>query len=207
MSLDNFFALPASSKKRDGRKKTAGKVNTNSTANVTVTAASQVDNEHEEAEYETEQAATECETDPKDVNLQRDDILVERVTTNIAEMLDAKLAAVVKPVTELSEKLDGILERVTAVENRVSDLEDVSTVTGPKLESLENALKKALERLDNYENQSRRQNIKITGLKTSFEGKDPVSFFEKWIPEVLDMQQDRVKIERAHPSEITQLHR
>lgn len=196
MSLDNFFTLPTSSKKRDGRKKTAGKVNANSTANVTVTAASQVDNEHEEAEYETEQAATEA--DPKDVNLQRDDILVERVTTNIAEMLDAKLAAVVKPVTELSEKLDGILERVTAVENRVSDLEDVSTVTGPKLESLENALKKALERLDNYENQSRRQNIKITGLKTGFEGKDPVTFFEKWIPEVLDMQQDRVKIERAH---------
>ena len=87
---------------------------------------------------------------------------------------------------------------------------------------MENALKKALERLDNYENQSRRQNIKITGLKAGFEGKDPVTFFEKWIPEVLDMQQDRVKIKRAHhtgpalgggekwssggPSEITQLH-
>lgn len=53
-------------------------------------------------------------------------------------------------------------------------------------------------RLDNYENQSRRQNIKITGLKVGSEGKDPVTFFEKWIPEVLDMQQDRVKIERAH---------
>lgn len=198
MSLDNFFALPASSKKRDGRKKTASKANANSTANVTVTAASQADNEHEEAEHETEQAATECEANLEDVNLQRDDILVERVTTNIAEMLDAKLAAVVKPVTELSGKLDGILERVTAIENRISDLEDVSTVNGPKIESLENALKKALERLDNYENQSRRQNIKITGLKAGFEGKDPVTFFEKWIPEVLDMQQDRVKIERAH---------
>lgn len=109
MSLDNFFALPASSKKRDGRKKTASKANANSTANVTVTAASQADNEHEEAEHETEQAATECEADPEDVNLQRDDILVERVTTNIAEMLDAKLAAVVKPVTEMSGRLDCIL--------------------------------------------------------------------------------------------------
>lgn len=133
MSLDNFFGLPATSKKRDRRKKTASKANANSTAYMTVTAASQADNEHEEAEHETEQAATECEADPEDVNLQRDDILVERVTTNIAEMLDAKLAAVVKPVTELSGKLDGILERVTAIENRISDLEDVSTVNGPKI--------------------------------------------------------------------------
>lgn len=195
MSLDNFFAPPASSKKRDGRKKTANKANANSPANVT-SVASQIDTEHEEDARDTEQAAIECE--PEDVNLQRDDILVERVTTNIAEMLDTKLAAVVKPVTELSQKLDGILERVTAVEQRVSDLEDVSTVTEPRLESLENALKKALERLDNYENQSRRQNIKITGLKAGFEGEDPVTLFEKWIPEVLDMQQDRVKIERAH---------
>lgn len=195
MSLDNFFAPLASSKKRDGRKKTSSK--TDATANVT-SAASQIDTEHEEVERDTEQAVTDCEAEPEDGNLQRDDILVERVATNIAEMLDTKLAAVVKPVTERSQKLDGILERVTAVEKHVSDLEDVSTVTEPRLESLENALKKALEHLDNYENQSCRQDIKITGLKASFEGEDPVTLFEKWIPEVLDMQQDRVKIERAH---------
>ncbi|KTG32058.1 hypothetical protein cypCar_00023569 [Cyprinus carpio] len=134
MSLDNFFALPATSKKRDRRKKTASKANANSTANVTVIAASQADNEHEEAEHETEQAATECEADPEDVNLQRDDILVERVTTNIAEMLDAKLAAVVKPVTEMSGRSPAQNTQSKSARSLNNTLEEIGLILG--LESL-----------------------------------------------------------------------
>ncbi|KAJ0008546.1 hypothetical protein NQD34_015961 [Periophthalmus magnuspinnatus] len=63
---------------------------------------------------------------------------------------------------------------------------------------MEKSLKRALERLDSYENQSRRQNIRITGFKEGTEGRDPVTFFEQWIPEVLEMQEKRIKIERAH---------
>lgn len=57
-----------------------------------------------------------------------------------------------------------------------------------------------MEKLENYENQSRRQNVRIIGLKEGTEGKNPPAFFEKWIPEVLnlDMQGERLKIERAH---------
>lgn len=70
---------------------------------------------------------------------------------------------------------------MAAIEQRVSDLEDVSTVAEPRQDSLENALKKAVECLDNYENQSRCKNIKITGLKAGFEGEDPVTLFEKFL--------------------------
>lgn len=42
--------------------------------------------------------------------------------------------------------------------------------------------------------------MKIMGLKEGAEGRNPVAFFEKWIPEVLnmDMQREVIKIERAH---------
>lgn len=49
------------------------------------------------------------------------------------------------------------MERMGTVEQQVSDLED-----GWKLEVRQ---KKALDRLESFENQSRRQNVRIVGLK------------------------------------------
>ena len=40
--------------------------------------------------------------------------------------------------------------------------------------------------------------MRIVGLKDGVEGREPVAFFEKWIPEVLGIQGDRIRIERAH---------
>ncbi|KAK7915820.1 hypothetical protein WMY93_011581 [Mugilogobius chulae] len=100
----------------------------------------------------------------------------------------------------ISGKLDRLGDRIEAVEQRVSDLEDTAEATAPRLDSLESTLKKAVERLENYENQIRRQNIKIIGLKEGAEGTNPRMFFEKWIPEVLNMEMQgrRLEIERVH---------
>lgn len=45
-----------------------------------------------------------------------------------------------------------------------------------------------------------KKKVRIIGLKESTEGKNPSAFFEKWIPEVLNlnMQRERLKIERVH---------
>lgn len=81
------------------------------------------------------------------------------------------------------------------VEQQVSDLEDVLATTAPWVGALEDPLKKALDRLESFENQGR-PNMRIVGLK---EG--TYNFFEKWIPDVLIMQKCWIKIERAHHSE------
>uniref|UniRef100_A0A8C5HT91 Reverse transcriptase domain-containing protein n=1 Tax=Gouania willdenowi TaxID=441366 RepID=A0A8C5HT91_GOUWI len=83
-------------------------------------------------------------------------------------------------------------------EQRISDLEDTSAATAPRVKALEGELQKALDRLENFENQSRRQNLRIVGLNEGSEGRTPVEFFEKWIPDVLGMQTDRIKLDRAH---------
>lgn len=69
-------------------------------------------------------------------------------------MLDTTLANILKPVTEMSEKPDKIVDRLGAVEQRVSDLEDNAAANTPRLELVESVLKKAMEKLENYENQS-----------------------------------------------------
>ncbi|KAK5604897.1 hypothetical protein CRENBAI_007374 [Crenichthys baileyi] len=96
------------------------------------------------------------------------------------------------------EKFDSMTRRMAAAEQRISDLEDVTTRNTPRMEDMEKTIKRTLERLDSLENQSRRQNIKIMGLKEGIEGRETAAFFEAWIPKVLGLQQTRIKIERAH---------
>ncbi|CAG5896671.1 unnamed protein product [Menidia menidia] len=132
-----------------------------------------------------------------ETGVQREIDIVGRVTENISKMLDDKLAGVIKPMNELTEKFDTLIERVEAVEQRVSDLEDITAANDPRICALETQLKKAMERLDSFENQSRRQNVRIIGLKEGAEGDAPVKFFERWIPEVLGLE-ETVMIDRAH---------
>lgn len=100
------------------------------------------------------------------------------VTANIEKMLDAKFACKIRPVSEVSEKLDSLIERMRTVEQWVSDLEDHSATTTPQMGALNASLKKALDRLKRLENQVQRQNMRLVGLKEGVKSKTPVDFFE-----------------------------
>lgn len=128
----------------------------------------------------------------------RDDVIVDKVTSNISKYMDIKISEVIKPINELTEKFDNLIERMETVEQRVSDLEDVTATNEPRIAALETQLKKAMERLESFENQSRRQNVRIVGLKEGAEGRAPVDFLKKWIPEVLGLQQGAITVDRAH---------
>lgn len=111
---------------------------------------------------------------------------------------DSKLANIIKPVCELSEKLDNLIQRPGTVEQWVSDLEDESATMAPWVKALEGQLQRVTDRLESFKNQSRRQNVRIVGT----EGKSPVAL-EKWILEVLNIQTNRIKLERAHHTKST----
>lgn len=192
MSIDAFFTLPGSSKKN----KTVRKKDAKAKAAQANTAFSQ--NNELDSEDEAEVVLGTNSTANEELSDQRDQSIVDCVTANIERMLDRKLANIIKPVSEVSEKLDSLIQRMGTVEQRVSDLEDVSSTSTPRMRDMEVQLQKAMDRLESYENQSRRQNVRIIGLKEGLEGKTPVNFFEKWIPDILDMQTDRIQLERAH---------
>lgn len=85
----------------------------------------------------------------------------------------------------MPEKLDRLVDRVGMIEQRISDLVDTAAANSPCLALVKQKPKKALEKLENYENQSRRNNVKIIGLKETTKGRNPVTFCVKWIPKVL----------------------
>ncbi|KAK7939089.1 hypothetical protein WMY93_002415 [Mugilogobius chulae] len=181
MSLDAFFVQSGTTKKKEkGKRGVKVKASSNDT----------VANTQED----------DGEVDPEDVGLlsgqsDESDSVVDRVTANISKMLDDKLS----PLNELSEKFDAVMERMDTVEQRVSDLEDAATTSEQRISSLEAQLGKAVERLEAFENQDRRQNVRIVGLKEGIEGASPVEFFQKWIPEILGLQRDLV-IDKARHS-------
>lgn len=164
MSLDEFFAHPGSSKKREMSKR-----------GVKAKASSDL------VASNCPEKETMCDAEDA-LSTLRDDVIVDKVTSNISKYMDIKISEVIKPINELTEKFDNLIERMETVEQRVSDLEDVTATNEPRIAALETQLKKAMERLESFENQSRRQNVRIVGLKEGAEGRAPVDFFKKWIP-------------------------
>uniref|UniRef100_A0A3P9M7X3 L1 transposable element RRM domain-containing protein n=1 Tax=Oryzias latipes TaxID=8090 RepID=A0A3P9M7X3_ORYLA len=90
--------------------------------------------------------------------------------------------------------------QITESENRISEDEDRITSLENQVSELQQKVKTLTERCDDGENRSRRENIRIIGLKEGSEGQSSVTFFESWLPEVLGMETKRgvIKLDRAH---------
>lgn len=81
------------------------------------------------------------------------------------------------------------------------------TVAGLELRvaEAEKKIKIMADSMDDMENRSRRDNIRILNLEEGTEGKRPIQFFESWLPTVLGLEgspgtKSRIKIDRAHRS-------
>uniref|UniRef100_H3AJF9 L1 transposable element RRM domain-containing protein n=1 Tax=Latimeria chalumnae TaxID=7897 RepID=H3AJF9_LATCH len=110
--------------------------------------------------------------------------------------IQAGLSGLHSEVASLNNKLDGILHRLDASERRIGDIEDW-------MDNVENVLSEVhqlREKCDDLENRARRLNLRIVGLPEGIEGRDPISFLEKLLVEVLGEGTfpGRVEIERAH---------
>lgn len=125
---------------------------------------------------------------------------VNCIVEKVSIVLEKKLQAIRDPISEISGKLDNMIKRVIEAEQRISDLEDNQVNSSTRLGSIESSLQKALEHIEDLENRSRRQNIRIVGLKEGTEGGDPIAFFETWIPTTLNVNAEdgRIKLDRAH---------
>uniref|UniRef100_H3BE48 L1 transposable element RRM domain-containing protein n=1 Tax=Latimeria chalumnae TaxID=7897 RepID=H3BE48_LATCH len=106
------------------------------------------------------------------------------------------LADLHEEVSSINNKLDKFSQCLDASERRIGDVED-------RVDHIENILlevHRLRERCDDLENRARRSNLRIVGLPEGIEGRDPVSFVEKLLVEVLGEETflGRVEIERAH---------
>lgn len=77
--------------------------------------------------------------------------------------------------------LDKGLTRVTEAENRIRYNDDAVSELKQQTKQLESDNELLKRKIDQLENHSRRNNIRVVGLKEGTEGMNPVKFFSSWI--------------------------
>lgn len=83
------------------------------------------------------------------------------------------------------QDLQKTAERTTALEERVSGLEDNVLPITKEIKWLKEQLSKQASKLDEMENRSRRDNVRLIGLPERSEGANPIAFLEKWLGELI----------------------
>uniref|UniRef100_A0A3B3BLX0 L1 transposable element RRM domain-containing protein n=1 Tax=Oryzias melastigma TaxID=30732 RepID=A0A3B3BLX0_ORYME len=112
--------------------------------------------------------------------------------------MDTKIEGIGKRIEEVAAIADSIVSRQTDAETRISGLEDEMIPLKSKVVALEKLQTELKAKIIDLEGRSRRDNIRILNLIESVEGKDPVAFFEKFIPKVVGLSVTSVTIDRAH---------
>lgn len=93
-----------------------------------------------------------------------------------------------------------LANRVALAEDRIGTNEDDIAAVKATNTTLETKLETLTRKVEELENNSRRNNIRLVGLREGEEGTDMCEFLTKWIPKVLGIQSfpEPTVIERAH---------
>lgn len=103
-------------------------------------------------------------------------------------------------MVHVGQDIRNLNERVKAAENRVSAVEDQLPTMSKALQSNTQAITALLQKVDDLENRSRQNNVRIVGVLENAEGRNPVALFEDWLLKVVgkDALSSFFANERAH---------
>lgn len=76
------------------------------------------------------------------------------------------------------------MERATALEERLSDVEDVLYPLKSELRGFQEKTGLQAAKLDEMENRLCRNNVRVIGLPERSEGSNPIAFMEGWFREI-----------------------
>uniref|UniRef100_A0A3P8S1H5 L1 transposable element RRM domain-containing protein n=1 Tax=Amphiprion percula TaxID=161767 RepID=A0A3P8S1H5_AMPPE len=126
----------------------------------------------------------------------------QNVVEKISALMDKKFEELSATLNNIAAKVEANIERITEAEHRISAAEDSMSAVTPRLAELEAKVRILTEKCSDMEGRSRRDNILIYNLKEETEGRQPVAFFEHWLPTLLNLETKRgiIKIDRAHRS-------
>ena len=92
-------------------------------------------------------------------------------------------------------------ERIgSLMEQKFTELHSILDKLSSRVEEFEKRVKMLTDRAEDSENRSRRESIRIIGLKEGAEGNQAVRFFKSWLPDTLGLETKRgsIKIDREH---------
>lgn len=110
--------------------------------------------------------------------------------TELKEDIDKKLA---KITTEMGEQND----KIEAALTRTEEVEMWSTEANCALQKLLKEQKRLTDKVEDLELRSRRNNLRIYGIKENTETDSIIHFMDKWLREEFSIQTD-LQIQRAH---------
>lgn len=134
---------------------------------------------------------------------QRDLItLSNELTDKIAEVIDKRMTRFSDKLDAITARIENEAKRLDEAEQRISNTEDSIAELEAKITSAEEMLANVTSRLNDQEARSCRDNIKIFNLKEGTEGRNPIAFFETWLPKLLHMEcpNGRIILDRCHRS-------
>uniref|UniRef100_A0AAV2JEB1 LINE-1 type transposase domain-containing 1 n=1 Tax=Knipowitschia caucasica TaxID=637954 RepID=A0AAV2JEB1_KNICA len=130
--------------------------------------------------------------------------LILKVSESFSAAMEEKLSVFSEALDKIATKLEGHTTRINDVEQRVSNTEDTVDDLAGRLAAAEKKITLMANSLDDMENRSRRDNIRIINFKEGAEGSNPLQFFETWLPAFLGLDKglgpvtSRIKMDRAH---------
>lgn len=121
-------------------------------------------------------------------------------TAKVAAVMEEKMSMISNKLDIITAKLESESQRIEEAENRISSAEDTIADLEGRLADTENKLAALTNRMDDQEARSRRDNIRIFGIKEGIEGSNALHFFETWLPKFLHMEtkKGRIRLDRCH---------
>ncbi|XP_059826359.1 uncharacterized protein LOC132394343 [Hypanus sabinus] len=169
-----------------------------------------------DSESESEREPDSLEKSDKDGEEEEDESSSENTKKALRQIMHkfGKLEKVIKinqkvikeKITNMEAMIDKMTKKQEKMEKKITDLDVKMEEMDGRMKKMEDdndawtsERKQLVGKIDKLENFSRRNNIKIVGLKEGTEGEDPINFFQKWIPEKLEMGEETlIEIERVH---------
>lgn len=115
------------------------------------------------------------------------------------------VSTIKETTTELKNAVSAMQVRMTEAESRISDAEDTIQQLVADRQRLGERIEELWSRIEDLENRSRRNNVRLIGLKEGSEGDDVKACVEKILTEGLKIvvEDGEFEVERAHRSPAT----
>lgn len=144
-----------------------------------------------------------CDNDPKPGEVFDEKLMFEEIRkmSSTLQVVATDVVSIKETTKELKDAVESIHVRLGEAEQRISDMEEVNTRMENNMEKCDKRLETLWMRVEDLENRSRRNNVRMVGLK---EGKEEtgkvIQYVERIISQGLGLTGNEFEIERAHRS-------
>lgn len=130
------------------------------------------------------------------------DIDIERIAAEVAKLIQPTIAltveqALTKALHDVRQELDEHSRAIEETEQRLGTVEDEMSAVLARIKALEALTREQAEKLDDLENRSRRNNLRIVGLPESYPQQALTELCQRKIPSLLGITRNCI-VERAH---------